>query len=179
MRRPGRRAVFAAGAAGLIGAACAFGPLAAAADTPPKTAADCRAISDFNLRGACWDTLDKQNQKQTQDAQETKKREFGLGLHVPSISALKPRKEDLAREEKREREDIKSQVLTLADVQNTPLGKLLLTATDGAVWEQVDNDQVSGEGPVPGDTVKVSKGMLGGYMCQLNRWQSVRCQRDR
>ena len=62
MRRPGRRAVFAAGAAGLIGAACAFGPLAAAADTPPKTAADCRAISDFNLRGACWDTLDKQNQ---------------------------------------------------------------------------------------------------------------------
>jgi hypothetical protein len=184
MRRPGRRAVFAAtfgAAAALIGAACAFAPLAAAADTPtaPKTAADCRAISDFNLRGQCWDSLDRSNQQATVTAKETKKREFGLGLHLPSVSAVKPRKDDVAHQEKREREEIKAQTLVLADVQNTPHGQLLLTSTEGAVWEQTDNDAVTGEGPVPGDTVKVSKGMLGGYMCQVSRWQTVRCQRDR
>jgi len=175
-----RRAALAAGAAALVGAACAFAPLmAAAADTPPKSAADCRAISDFNLRGACWDALDKSTQQATETAKETKKREFGLGLHLPAVAAVKPRKEDVAREEKRNREEIKAQMLTLADVQNTPHGQLLLTSTDGAVWEQTDNDAVNGEGPVPGDTVKVSKGMLGGYMCQVSRWQTVRCQRDR
>ena len=183
MRRPGRRAAVAAGfgAAALVGAACAFAPLAASADpaTAPKAAADCRAISDFNLRGQCWDQLDKSNQQATETAKETKKREFGLGLHLPTESAVKKRKDDVAREEKRNREEIKAQTLVLADVQNTPRGQLLLTSTDGAVWEQTDNDAVSGEGPVPGGTVKVSKGMLGGYMCQVSRWQTVRCQRDR
>jgi hypothetical protein len=180
MRRLARRAAFAAGAAALAGAACAFVPLAAAADaTAPKTAADCRAISDFNLRGACWDALDKSNQQATETAKETKKREFGLGQHTPSVSAVKPRKEEVAREKKREREETKAQTLVLADVQNTPHGQLLLTSTEGAVWEQVDTDAVNGNGPVPGDTVKVSKGVLGGYMCQVSRWQSVRCQRDR
>ena len=178
MWRSERRAACAAGAAALVGAACAFAPLVAAADAP-KSAADCRAISDFNLRGACWDALDKANQQATETAKETKKREFGLGLHLPSVSAIRPHKDDVAKQEKRDRDDIKAQFLTLADVQNTPHGKLLLTSTDGAVWEQTDSDTVNGEGPVPGDTVKVSKGMLGGYMCQVSRWQSVRCQRDR
>jgi hypothetical protein len=183
MRRPGRRAACAAGfgatgAAALIAAACAFTPLAAAADAPPKSAADCRAISDFNARGACWDSLDKATQKETQDAQEAKKHGFGLGLHLPTGSAIKQRKEDLAAEEKRDKEETKSQTLTLASVENTPLGRLLLTSDEGAVWEQTDSDPVNST-PEPGDTVKVSKGMMGGYLCQLSRWQSVRCQRDR
>lgn len=175
MKRPGHRAAWAAGAAALICAAGPFAPMAAAADaTQPKTAADCRAIADFTLRGQCWDSLDKANQ---QDAQATKKREFGLGLHMPSM-AIKPKKEDVARQAKQEKEDVKSLVLTLADIQNTPRGLLLMTATDGAVWEQTDGDSVPGD-PVPGDTVTVKKGVLGGYFCQVNRWQEVRCQRDR
>src|SRR6185437_9827768 len=100
MRRPGRGIALATGAAALIGAACAFVPLVAAADAPPKSAADCRAISDFSLRGACWDALDKASQKQTQDLQETKKREFGRPLHLPQDAAIKQKKEDVAREAK-------------------------------------------------------------------------------
>jgi len=168
----------ATGAAALIGAACAVVPLVAAADAPPKSAADCRAISDFSLRGACWDALDKASQKQTQDLQETKKREFGRPLHLPQDAAIKQKKEDVAREAKQAREEIRSQTLTLAQVENSPLGKLVMTADNGAVWEQTDGDSVSNT-PEPGDTVTVSKGMLGGFMCQVNRWQSVRCQRDR
>jgi hypothetical protein len=170
-----RAGYWAAGAAALIGAAGAFAPIMAAADAPaPKTAAECRAIADFTLRGQCWDSLDKANQ---QDAQATKKREFGLGLHLPS-AAIKPKKEDAVREAKQKKEEVKALELVLADVQNTPRGLLLMTATDGAVWEQTDGDSVPGD-PVPGDTMTVKKGFLGGYFCQVNRWQEVRCQRDR
>jgi hypothetical protein len=163
----------------LAGAALAFTPLMAGAAAPqPKSAADCRAISDFELRGQCWDSLDKSNQQATETAKETKKREFGLGLHIPSVAAVKPRKDDLERQAKRQEEDLKSQTITLASVDSSPVGKLLLTTDEGAVWEQTDGDPVA-NAPEPGDTVKVSKGMLGGYMCQVSRWQSVRCQRDR
>ncbi len=175
MTRAGCRVALAAGAAALIGATIALAPVMASADAPtPKSAAECRAISDFTLRGQCWDSLDKTNQ---QDVQATKKREFGLGVHLPSM-ALKPKQEDVARQAKQDKEDVKSLVLTLADVENTPRGLLLMTATDGAVWEQTDGDSVPGD-PVPGDTVTVKKGFLGGYFCQVNRWQEVRCQRDR
>jgi hypothetical protein len=163
-------------AGALAGAAFALAPLMAAADAPtPKSAADCRAISDFNLRGQCWDALDKANQQETR---ATKKREFGLGLHLPSVAAVKPRKEKVAREARRDSEEVRSLTLTLASVESTPLGHLLLTANDGAVWEQTDSDTVT-RAPSPGDTIQVSKGMMGGYMCQVSRWQSVRCQRDR
>ena len=172
MKGAGCRVALATGAAALIGALI---PTMATADAPsPKSAAECRAISDFTLRGQCWDSLDKTTQ---QDVQATKKREFGLGVHLPSMS-LKPKQEDVARQAKQEKEDVKSLVLTLADVENTPRGLLLMTATDGAVWEQTDGDSVPGD-PVPGDTLKISKGFLGGYFCQVSRWQEVRCQRDR
>jgi len=158
-----------------MGAAIACAPLMAAADAPqPKSAADCRAISDFNLRGQCWDSLDKSTQQETQT---TKKREFGLGLHLPSVSALVPSKADRAREAKRDDEEVRSLTLTVASVQNTPLGRVLVTSDDGAVWEQTDDSSV--DALEPGDSVKVSKGVMGGYMCQMSRWQSVRCQRDR
>ena len=160
-------------------AAWAAGPHAAKADpAAPKSAADCRAISDFDLRGKCWDALDSQGQKDVVEEKEEKKRSFGLGLHAPSISAILPNRKDKEREAKINREEIRNQTLTLADVQNTPVGKLVFTSTDGAVWEQTDSDLVN-EPPEPGDTLEVTKGMMGGYMCQVTRWQSVRCQRDR
>jgi len=156
-------------------AALAAPHTALAQGSAPKTAADCRAISDFNLRGQCWDALDQAKQ---QDTQVEKKKGFGLGLHAPSVSSLLPKKADRVREERLEQEDLRNLTLTLASVGNTPLGRLLLTSTDGAVWEQTDGDSVNGR-PSPGDTIKVSKEMFGGYMCHVTRWESVRCQRDR
>lgn len=161
-------------------AAWAAGPHAALADpTAPKSAADCRAVSDFDLRGKCWDALDTAAQKGAEEAQEAKKRGFGLGLHYPSIAAVLPKREEIrAREQKVKAEEITNQTLTLASVDNTPVGHLLLTSTDGAVWEQTDGDAYAGS-LAPGDTVEVSKGMFDGYMCRISRWQSVRCQRDK
>jgi hypothetical protein len=163
-------------AVGLAAIVTLTAPQAALAQAQaPKSAADCRAISDFNLRGQCWDALDQAKQ---QDTQIEKKKGFGLGIHAPSDSAIRPKKEDRVREERLQQEDLRNLTLTLASVESSPLGRLVLTSTDGAVWEQTDSDPLNSR-PHPGDTVRISKEMFGGYMCHVTRWEAVRCQRDR
>jgi hypothetical protein len=151
-------------------------PSSALADAAaPRNAAECRAITDFDLRGKCWDALDRESQTQTQTV---KKKEFGLGLRPPSIAAILPNREETRARAQAERQEIRSLTLTLASVEDTPAGKMLLTSTDGAIWEQTDSDTINSR-PAAGDTVQVTKGVLGGYMCQVTRWQAVRCQRDK
>jgi hypothetical protein len=172
MTRPGPRAAHAARSAAiaLAGVAGVFAPLAANAQSKsPPTAADCRAMTDFTQRGLCWDALD---QAGLQDQKAVKKREFGLGAHAPAAAAVatpKQRKPDPV--------EVRGLSLTLASVVDSATGHILLISTDGAVWEQTDGDAIMSR-PSPGDTVEVSKGMFGGYMCQVTRWQAVRCQRD-
>jgi hypothetical protein len=177
MKRLGYRTALGAGAAALVGAACALVPLTASADAQnPKSAAECRALKDFNERGACWDALDKKTQTDTSAA---RKHLFGLGKD-PEVAKEEKEAKALAKQERKNRanDGVDSLELTLADVENTPRGLLRLTSTEGAVWEQTDGDEV-GEGPRPGDTVTIKKGFLGGYLCQVTRWQEVRCQRDK
>jgi hypothetical protein len=173
MTRPGLRAVHAARSAAiaLAGVAGVLAPhLAKAADSKTApTAAECRAMTDFTLRGQCWDELDRAG---LQDQTVVKKREFGLGARAPAVAAIKAPK---AR--KADPAEVRGLTLTLASVVDTAVGHMLMISTDGAVWEQTDGDAIQTR-PSPGDTVEVSKGMLGGYMCQVTRWQSVRCQRD-
>jgi hypothetical protein len=173
MTRPGLRAAHAARSAAiaLVGVAGVLAPhLAKAADSKTApTAAECRAMTDFTARGQCWDDLDRAG---LQDQKVVKKREFGLGAKAPSVAAIKE-----TRARKPDAVEVHGLTLTLASVVDTAVGHILMISTDGAVWEQTDGDAIQSR-PAPGDTVEISKGMLGGYMCQVTRWQSVRCQRD-
>lgn len=126
-------------------------------------------MTDFTLRGQCWDALD---QAGLNDQKVVKKRDFGLGARAPAVAAIKAPKKP-----KVESVEVRGLTLTLASVVDTAVGHILMISTDGAVWEQTDGDAIQSR-PSPGDTVEISKGMLGGYMCQVTRWQSVRCQRD-
>jgi len=174
MTRPGPRAAHAArlAAIALAGVAGVLAPYAAnAADTKsPPTAADCRAMTDFTQRGLCWDALD---QAGLQDQKTVKKREFGLGARAPATAAVATPK----KQRKVDPVEVNGLSLTLASVVDSATGHILLISTDGAVWEQTDGDAITNR-PEPGDTVDISKGMFGGYMCQVSRWQTVRCQRD-
>jgi hypothetical protein len=183
---PGRAISAAIAVTGAL-AGVAFAPAGAAASpTNPANAAECRAITDFELRGQCWDALDKVNQKDAQTAQQAaqkevqaaKKKNFGLGAQAPKVAAVKPKKEKVKAPPKPENTEVNSLTLTIAQVDSTPRGQVLLTSTDGAIWEQTDGDSVP-RPPSVGDTFRVSKGMLGGYMCQITHWQAVRCQRDK
>jgi len=163
----------------LAGLACVLTPPQAAKADPaaPKSAAECRAITDFALRGQCWDALDREG---LHDEQVVKKRTFGLGLappDAPAVAAPKPKKEASAKKAKPEDGEIRELTLTIASVQEAAQGRIILTSTDGAVWEQTDSDKIDSM-PSPGQTFQVSKGFMGGFMCHLTRWQTVRCQRD-
>jgi hypothetical protein len=155
----------------------ALAPQVALADPAnPKSPADCRAIADFTERGLCWDALDREG---LHDQKIVKKRNFGLDAKPPADAAVKPKPEK-AKAKKRvvpESEDVNNLTLTIASVRDTALGRVLLTSTDGAVWEQTDADRVA-DVPGAGESFKVSKTALGGYMCHITRWESVRCQRD-
>ena len=59
-----------------------------------------------------------------------------------------------------------------------PQNKLLLLTTDGAVWAQTDDTTVA-HLPKPGQTVEVQRGMMGGYLCKVDKWTKVRCARRR
>ena len=173
--RPEPRAARAAMAAvvALAAAAGALAPRTAQAESPPS-AAECRAITDFNKRGECWDALDRAG---LHDEQVVKKRSFGLGLHAPDVAAViapKPKKEKVVNPDAA---DVNSLTMTIASDYNSAVGHVILTSTEGAVWEQTDTDVVN-ERPQPGDTFEVSKSMFSGYMCHVSRWQAVRCQRD-
>ena len=159
-----------AAAIALASLSCVFAPrTAAAADSSaPKSAADCRAIADFALRGQCWDALVREG---LHDQQVIKKRDFGLGAAAPAVAAIKVPKRKVDSTE------IRALTLTIASVTDTARGRIILTATDGAVWEVTDTDPLINR-PSPGDTFQVHKGMMDGYFCQVTRWQSLRCQRD-
>lgn len=170
LRAPARPLAFAAALA-MAGVAAVAVHAAKADPTAPKSALECRAITDFDLRGQCWDALDRQG---LNDAKTANKRNFGLGLSAPAEAAIKPKKEPKPKAETAEVDQLD---LTVASVADTALGRLILVSTDGAIWEQTDSDPI-GSRPRKGDVVKVSKGFLGGYMCHVTRWQAVRCQRD-
>lgn len=68
--------------------------------------------------------------------------------------------------------------VTLASVRQGGNGKLVLTTTDGAVWQQVESETLRPE-PTQGQTMIVTKASLGGFLCKPSRWVSFRCFRVR
>ena len=55
-----------------------------------------------------------------------------------------------------------------------PQNRLLLVTTDGAIWEQRDDEAVSPR-PKPGQTIRIEKSRFGGYFCWFDRLTKVRC----
>lgn len=57
-----------------------------------------------------------------------------------------------------------------------PLNRLLLVTTEGAVWQQTDDDTVAPL-PRPGQTMTVIKGSIDGFFCRFDKRTKVRCKR--
>jgi hypothetical protein len=68
--------------------------------------------------------------------------------------------------------------VTLATVKEGRDGKLTLTTTDGAIWRQVESEPIRPT-PAQGQTMTISKGSLGSFMCQPSKWMAFRCARSR
>lgn len=68
--------------------------------------------------------------------------------------------------------------VSLASVKEGRDGKLTLTTTDGAIWRQVESEPIRPT-PTQGQTMTISKGSLGSYLCQPTKWTAFRCARAR
>ncbi len=57
-------------------------------------------------------------------------------------------------------------------------GKMLLITQDGAIWEQTDTDTVTLL-PKSGDTITIRRSRLNSYFCDVSKYKTIRCKRDR
>ena len=55
-------------------------------------------------------------------------------------------------------------------------GRLLFITEDGQIWEQIGQDAINTL-PRPGQTITIRRGKIGGYFCDVNKYQAVRCTR--
>ena len=111
-----------------------------------------------------------------------RRRKFGLpALSLGSHKADSRARRDLVQaqapatapeEEAQDRVTVKLDQVALIP----PLNRLLMVTTDGAVWQQTDNETVSPT-PRPGASMTIVHGRINGYFCQFDRLNKVRCTR--
>lgn len=185
------------GMAGLLAVAALAGKaLAAEAGTPPpwSTLVKCAEIGDEDDRLACYDAAMRSAGYAPKPAVVAEEKRKRFGLTVPKLKAFKRDKDEQAsvkaqtkaekaarKDAERAREQAEDEVdVRVNEVAITQPGdRVIIFTTDGQIWSQTDNQPVS---PLPrdGDEVHIKKGKLGGgYFCDMNKYVSVRCRRDR
>lgn len=167
----------------VIAAATLAVPLVATAAEPPKTATpavlkalfDCRAVAADADRLACYDAAVGQVNKaektgemiivDRQQARAARRQAFGLDL---SALAILDRSE-----EKTEVDRVTGEV---ASARQSADGRWTVVLADGAVWKQVDDQQISKD-PKKGSKAEIRKASMGSYFMNLDGQRAVRARR--
>lgn len=178
----GLAAAIALGLARIASAQDASAPL-----SPPSMDAleHCAGLAADDARLACYDAAMRAAGYAPKPAEVAEEHRKHFGLPLPKLNALKHQEKQEGQaaagqgapappEENPDRSTV--QIAQVATLQ--PTGKLLIVTDDGQVWEQIDTTQVN-DFPKPGDSMEIHKGTLGSYLCEANKYQEVRCKRDR
>jgi len=149
----------------------------------------CPPLTDDAARLACYDKaaralLQAETEGEVvvvdrQQAQEVRRQSFGFQIPSLNVFSRSGRPKGTEAETKKEaKEEVDRASVTIAAVGRTGDGKLTLTTNDGAFWVQTDNFPVNAP-PQKGAQINIVKGAIGGYFCDVSRYQSVRCERRR
>ena len=140
-------------------------PVAASAKADRDILA-CRAIADRDARLACYDRLADDAEKEFGGArpQRDPQRDFGAS---PSMLP-----EDVRAAE------ITSITAKITQVQYERLGGWTFAIDTNAVWTQTEKTNLRRD-PKVGDTVELSKGLLGSYNATVNGGRPFRVKRVR
>ena len=185
MRFSSSRAIALALAVGLMGAFAARPLMAAPPPQPVRTEGraqelqkllDCRKLTDNAQRLACFDAaaaaMDQAEAKgdivvvNREQARKVRRQAFGFAL--PSLSLFE-------RGEKPE--EINTIQAKVAAVRQNSAGKWVIRLEDGAVWTQVDTNEINPD-PHVGEEVEIRRASLGSYMLVLPHHRSFRAHRD-
>jgi len=160
-------------------AACAAEETAAAPPAPSAPAVqaviDCAKITESDQRLACYDkTVAAMTKAETTGdlvtidrEQRRAARRQAFGLTLPSLGFL-------ARGEKPE--EVNNLTTTVVAASRTPDGKWLITVEGGAVWRQIDTNELA-KSPSVGSAVRIRTAALGSFFMNIDRQQAIRVHR--
>ena len=173
-----RRVLIAFSAGAFAASAAAAG--AAAPRTEGRAAlvqqlTDCRKLSEDAARLACYDTataaLEQAEAKgdivvvDREQARTVRRQAFGFSL--PSMAMF---------ERGEEKEQIDNVSGKIASARQDAAGKWVLRLEDGAVWQQVDAQELSLY-PKPGQSVTIRKATLGSFLASVEGRRAFRVRR--
>ena len=171
-------------ATGLAVSALGLAAGAHAQSTPPAwdTLVRCAQTPNESARLACYDAAMRAAGYAPNPAAVAEEHRKGFGLSLPKMGALNRHRKDegaqaagaAAPAPEANPDRIEVTVDQVAITQ--PLGRILIFTTEGQIWQQTDSTTVNSY-PKEGDTVEIHKGPLGGYLCDANKYQAVRCKR--
>ena len=136
---------------------------------------DCRKVADDPARLACYDSaaaaLEQAEAKgdivvvDREQARTVRRQAFGFSL--PSLSMF---------ERGEEKETVDNVSAKIASARQDPTGKWILRLEDGAIWQQVDVQELSLY-PKPGQSVTIRKATLGSFLASVEGRRAFRVRR--
>lgn len=163
---------------------CSAATVAGAQNAPPAwdTLVHCAQTADEAERLSCYDTAMRAAGYAPNPSAVAENRRHSFGLTAPKLNVFKHRKsEEGARaaggSAPAPAENPDRVELTVDQIAITqPSDKIIIFTNDGQIWQQTDTTPITNY-PREGDTITVRKEVLGGYFCDVNKYQAVRCKR--
>ena len=164
--------------------AAAFGAAAHAQNAPPAwdTLVRCAQTPDEAARLACYDSAMRLAGYAPNPAAVNAEHRKAFGLTVPKVNVFKRHKREEGAqsagaaapppETNLNRTEITIDQVALAQ----PGNRVIVFTNDGQIWQQTDTTEVS-QYPKAGETMMIRREALGGYFCDVNKYQTVRCKR--
>jgi hypothetical protein len=174
--------------AGLAVSGMAFVAAASAQNAPPATGTPpawgtlvgCAQTANAKDRLACYDSAMRAAGYAPNPEAVAAEHRKTFGLTVPSINlgGHKKKTEEAQAGAASPPEENPNEVdVTVDQVAITqPTGKVIIFTSDGQIWKQTDTTSVNSY-PKEGDTIHIHREVLGGYFCDVNKYQSVSCVR--
>lgn len=148
--------------------------------TPPAwdTLVQCAQTVNAGKRLTCYDAAMKAAGYAPNPAAVAEEHRKAFGLTVPTIRVPKHKKGETEEATAPTVEENASEVeVTVDQVAITqPTGKVIIFTSDGQIWKQTDTTSVNSY-PKEGDTIRIHREKLGGYFCDVNKYQAVSCVR--
>jgi hypothetical protein len=165
-----------------VGVTAAAG--AHAQNAPPAwdTLVRCAQTPDESARLACYDAAMRAAGYSPNPAAVAEEHRKGFGLTMPKVTVLKKHKREEGAKTAGapaapEQENPNRIELTVDQVAVTqPVGRVVVFTSEGQIWQQTDTTEINTL-PKEGDAFVVRKEALGGYFCDVNKHQAVRCKR--
>lgn len=187
-------AAAAAGVAGAIAmglAGTALAQDASAPSAPPSwdTLTRCAQMPADDARLSCYDTAMRAAGYAPKPAEVAEEHRKKFGLPAPKLNFLKHHDSAqgaaqggataTATTQAAPKENQDKVTVTVQEVATLQPGDRLLVITDdGQIWEQTDTIPLNST-PKSGDSMEIRRNFVGGYFCVPNKYQAVRCKRDK